>query len=106
MAIYYYIGGTNISYMKSNIYLKVVLTVIAANLTLLTAKELNLLPTANAATASTKQGKPGTNYGFIPVNDDGTINVKVTNKDPIDVQLRGIDPSMSLNWRPIKVEKY
>lgn len=89
--------------MKTNNYLKIVLTVIAINLTLLTAKELNLIPVANAANVPVKPAKGGTNYGFIPVNDDGTISVKVSNSDAINVKLTAI--SSSYTWDPINVKQ-
>ncbi|MBB5619167.1 hypothetical protein HDE69_000203 [Pedobacter cryoconitis] len=91
--------------MKSNIYLKVVLTVIAINLTLLTAKELNLFSTANAADIPAKPGKNGTNYGFIPVNEDGTINVRIKNRETMDVRVMDVyNPSL---WSsiPVKVDR-
>lgn len=88
--------------MKSNLYLKIILTVIAVNLTLLTAKELNLISTANAADVPSKIGKNGTNYGFIPVNEDGTINVRIKNSDVMDVRIKSVYYPSS--WEPIKVK--
>lgn len=90
--------------MKSNIYLKFILTVIAINLTVLTAKELNLVSTANAADVPAKPGKNGINYGFIPVNEDGTINVRVKNTEAMDVEIIGIKRLFTHQWEAIKVK--
>lgn len=91
--------------MKSNIYLKVVLTVIAINLTLLTAKELNLISTANAADVPAKPGKNGTNYGFIPVNEDGTINVRIKSGEVMDVRVMDVFHPSLWSAIPVKIEK-
>lgn len=88
--------------MKSNLYLKIVLTIIAINLTLLTIKELHLIPTANASASLPKREMPAANYGFVPINEDGSINVRIKNSDVLDVQIRGINRGLMFSWDAIR----
>lgn len=67
--------------MKTDLYTKVVLTVIAALLT------LNLLKTDGFITKANASVSPG--YVDVPLNADGSINVKVIASDPQEVLLIG-----------------
>ena len=70
--------------MKTDLYLKAVLTVIAACLVLLTLQNLRVFPSANAA--SPEQPKL-----MLPVNADGTV----------EVVIKGFDESLSINLEKI-----
>jgi hypothetical protein len=84
--------------MKTDKYTKIILTVIAINLTVISIKSLDLIPKANANTLSK------TNYGLVPVNSDGSITVKFNQNSIMDVRLRGIEQSSLLSWEPIYVK--
>ncbi len=83
--------------MKIDPFTKFVLTVIAVNLTLLTVKNLNIIPNLYANELTNKVETPYTKYGFVPLNEDGSINVKFSNDSEIDVNLVGIDTSDNLD---------
>lgn len=89
---------------KIDIYTKGVLTLIAACLTILTVKQLDLFPKAYASETNSSLTIPNANYGIVPLNEDGSINVKLTAGDVVDVQIRGINESPSLYWEAIKVK--
>lgn len=89
--------------MKTGIYTKVILTIIAINLTILSLKTLDIIPKANAKDAATKNVN-GRNYGLVPINSDGSINIKLIQDRVIDVRLRGIDEASDLRWEAIKVK--
>lgn len=63
--------------MQIDTFTKIILTVIAINLTILTAQSLDLIPElrANEPTAHTGLNTLA-GYGLVPVNSDGTISVK------------------------------
>lgn len=64
---------------------------------------MNLISTANAADIRAKLSKNGTNYGFIPVNEDRTINVRIKNSNVMDVRIKGLyAPSY---WPAIPVKR-
>ena len=91
--------------MKVDKFTKIVLTVIAVNLTILTVKNLDFIPKAYAnETSNNLELSPNMNYGLVPVNEDGSVNVKIMSGDVVDVQIRGINESPSLRWEAIKVE--
>lgn len=86
--------------MKLDTYIKGALTVIAACLVLLTANNLGLIPTAKADSAL--QTMPSTNEGYalVPINEDGSINVRVqsiNDLETIDVNIDDISTSDKLN---------
>ena len=60
--------------MKKTTYLNGVLTVIAACLVLIVMATLNILPSAHADGLPRKQI-------MLPVNDDGSVNVKIISSD-------------------------
>ncbi|MBX7204375.1 MAG: hypothetical protein K1X81_03020 [Bacteroidia bacterium] len=70
--------------MKTDTYTKIVLTVIAICLTLNLFKEVDLFPRAFAGTNATHL----TQTVAVPVNADGSINVKLAKQDlPIEVDI-------------------
>ena len=72
---------------KTNIFLGI----IAINLTLLTLIQLEIWPTK--ANASELELTTGINYGLVPVNEDGSINVTFSNStlDAMDVNIKYIN---------------
>jgi hypothetical protein len=87
--------------MKPDMYTKAVLTIIAIALSLHLLKEFDIIPKAYAGPIanSTKN-----NYGLVPINPDGSINVKINSDQVVDVRLRGIDEAPALRWEAIKVK--
>lgn len=76
--------------MKSSIYLNILLTVIAVNLSFQTLQELNIIPTAHASeTEISNISEP--EFGLVPLNENGKIEVEFLPPDEIDVNITGID---------------
>ena len=70
--------------MKKDTTLKVILGIIAINLTLLTLDQLDLFPKSYASETS----QPiNTNYGLVPLNEDGTITVKLDEAAIMDINI-------------------
>ena len=86
--------------MKTDLYTKVLLTIIAFCLVIILIRDIDFLPIANAATTDPNLGQQ---YGLVPVNEDGSINVKINQGELIDVRLIGIDEALDLSWDPIPV---
>jgi hypothetical protein len=78
--------------MKTDKFTKTVLTVIAINLTILTVKNLDLIPKSFASkpTIKTELSK-NANYGLVPLNEDGTVNARISSMDVIDVRVQKVD---------------
>lgn len=76
--------------MKTDFYTKTVLTVIAICLTILVLKEVDLIPKAYAN--ETYNGlSPNINYGLVPLNSDGSIDVNIkSNSDIINVNIEEV----------------
>jgi hypothetical protein len=74
--------------MKIDWYTKAVLTVIATCLVILVFKDMSIVTPAQANTPSNLV--PNTNYGLVPLNEDGSMNVRVNNFDEYanDVNVR------------------
>jgi len=69
--------------MKTDLYTKSILTVIAIALIGLFFKSSPPIPNANAATTESKQ------YSLIPVNSDGSINVRLP--ETVDVNVVDVE---------------
>ena len=63
----------------------ILLAVIAINLTLLTFIQLEIWPTK--ANANELGLDPSINYGLVPLNENGTINVNISSSAVMDVSL-------------------
>jgi hypothetical protein len=93
--------------MKIDKFTKVVLTVIAVNLTLLTVKNLDIIPKAYANESTSKvKFTPSMNYGLVPLNDDGSITVKLSSYDEIDVNITNISTYDNLKVVVDEVDPY
>jgi hypothetical protein len=83
--------------MKSSTYLNGVLTVIAVCLVLLTLAATGLLPAAYANDGNKKMVQ-------VPVNSDGSINVKFVKGETMDVNIESCGTSAFYHAEPIEVE--
>ena len=84
--------------MKTDTFTKIVLTVIAVNLSILTVKNLDIIPKANAnepVTETVTCSEPLITE-LVPLNEDGTISVKLSAQDDIEVKIVGINTSDEL----------
>jgi len=78
--------------MKTDKYTKVVLTVIAVCLVNLSLGGISLFPQAHAG-----PNTPDLNYGLVPLNEDGSITVRLSAMDEIDVNIKNISTSDELH---------
>ena len=62
--------------MKTDFYTKAVLTVIAVCLTIIVIKQVDIIPIAYAGAPKTNSNT-NMNYGLVPLNEDGSIDVNV-----------------------------
>lgn len=76
-------------------YVKFLLTVIAVCLSILTLQQSGLFPAAQANSAYDRQIPP--RYGLIPLNADGSITVKLSAHNELDVNITGIETSDELD---------
>ena len=84
--------------MKTDTFTKILLTIIAINLTILTFMKLNIVPKVYANnTSSYLENNTDIQYGLVPLNEDGSITVKLANSDEIDVNITEISTSDKLN---------
>ena len=83
--------------MKSNKLKNLFLAIIALNLTLITLFQLNIWPsTANATDFNA-------NYGLVPLNKDGSVNVNLASSNTIDVNISEIGGGF-VSYGKLKVE--
>jgi hypothetical protein len=69
--------------MKTDFYTKSILTVIAVCLTILTLQNVDLIPKAYAVEKNDNLNVLSTkNYGLVPVNANGTIDVNIKSCAP------------------------
>ncbi|GAA4274086.1 hypothetical protein U6A24_00895 [Aquimarina gracilis] len=71
--------------MKTDQYTKFIFTIIAICLVIIVIKDIELIPKAHA------NNIPVNNYGIVPVNSDGSINVRLISTDEISVNIKSID---------------
>lgn len=92
--------------MKADKFTKIVLTVIAVNLTILTITQLDIIPKAYANDNHSAIENPYMNYGLVPLNEDGSMNVRLSSYDEIDVNITDISTSVKLNVNVKEVDIY
>lgn len=91
--------------MQVDKYTKIVLTIIAVNLSILTVKNLDIMPKAYAnEPINNLELAPNMNYGLVPLNADGSINVKLIASDEIDVNIVDINTNDELDVNIVGVE--
>ncbi|MDR7212529.1 hypothetical protein [Flavobacterium piscis] len=93
--------------MKTDLYTKIVLTVIAVCLSILTLQNIDIIPKTYAAEPN-KNGNilAAKNYGLVPLNSDGTIDVnitRITTTDELDVNIDEIGGGSVSSGGPIPV---
>jgi len=69
-------------------YTKIVLTIIAACLVLLTLNQVNLIPQASAYSETAET--PAKSYGLVPLNENGEVAVSISNLEEVKVDIVGI----------------
>lgn len=82
--------------MKVDILTKILLGIIAINLTILSLSRFDLIPEVQASEPSIIKNL-GSKYSLIPLNEDGSINVKLSNNNKIDVNITDISTNDNLN---------
>lgn len=83
--------------MKTDIYTKSVLTLIAAALCTIAVQNMNLVPEAKAAAGGINS------FASVPVNPDGSINVRMV--DVMDVNLSRIGGSSVYGAIPVNLKE-
>lgn len=76
--------------MKTDFYTKAVLTVIAICLTIIVFKQVDIIPNAYAETPKINFNT-NMNYGLVPLNADGSIDVNVKSSSTMDVNIESCD---------------
>ncbi|WP_299208885.1 hypothetical protein [uncultured Dokdonia sp.] len=77
--------------MKTDRYTKSVLTVIAIALSVIALKDVAIFPEAHASSNRVKTPNTNSNYGLVPVNEDGSITVRLSTTEQLDVNIKNID---------------
>jgi hypothetical protein len=85
--------------MKTDLYTKIVLTVIALCLAVLTLQNIDIIPKSYASEANKNLSiEPNRNYGLVPLNENGSIDVNiVSSNSEIDVNLKRINTTDELD---------
>lgn len=78
--------------MKTDKYTKVLLTIIALCLINLSLRGVDFFPKAYAGEGN----DAGLKYGLVPLNDDGSITVRLSPMDEIDVNITDISTTDEL----------
>ena len=89
--------------MKTDFYTKAVLTVIAICLTIIVIKEVDIMPKAYAGPAKTNLN-PNVNYGLVPLNADGSIDVNIKSSSTMDVNINSCSSTAFYYAEPIQVK--
>ena len=76
--------------MKVDLYTKGVLTVIASCLVILVLNNISFFPKTYANEKEFLIPNNNVNYGLVPLNEDGSINVKLDASSVIDVNIEEI----------------
>jgi|TARA_B110000902_G_C14201163_1_gene547799 hypothetical protein len=77
--------------IKVDNYTKGTLTIIAVCLTVLTLKQVDIIPKAYANAVENNIMPLNTNYGLVPVNEDGSITVKLSSSSVMDVNIEEVN---------------
>ena len=80
--------------MKTDKLTKSLLAIIAFNLSLITLSMLDLIPKAQANNGLDESAAM---YGLVPINEDGSVNVRLISSDEIDVNISDISTYDELN---------
>ncbi len=80
--------------MKTDLYTRTILTIIAFCLTVNLVKELDIIPSAYAAGNTTETPLVNTEYALVPISDANTIDVRIVDistYDELNVNLKSVD---------------
>lgn len=83
--------------MKTDNYTKIVLTFIAVCLLILTLDKVDLIPKAFASAPVDLHEYTSANYGLLPLNEDGSVSVKLSGPEEVDINIVGINTSDELD---------
>ena len=93
--------------MKTDLYTKIVLTVIALCLTVLTLQNIDIIPKSYASEGNKNLSiEPSRNYGLAPLNENGSIDVnlkRINTTDELDVNIDEIGGGYMSHGGPIPV---
>ena len=86
-------------------FTKIVLTIIAINLSILSLSKIDFITSVHASSDQDQMDMPlETSYGLVPVNEDGSIDVNIINSEILKVSIREIkDPHSRGDWDRIDV---
>jgi uncharacterized membrane protein YuzA (DUF378 family) len=90
--------------MKIDKFTKIVLVIIAINLTLLSVKNLDIIPKTYAKESFAKNE---INYGLVPLNENGTIDVNiksVNTTEILDVNIKEVGGSSIFSNIPVEIK--
>ena len=76
--------------MKTDLYTKTILTIIAVALSIIVLKNIDIIPKAHA-TSEPSTITPTSAYGLVPINEDGSITVRLSTTEQLDVNIKNID---------------
>jgi hypothetical protein len=84
--------------MKTDFYTKTVLTIIAFCLSILTLQNIDLIPKTYASEPTRNLNiEPSKNYGLVPINKDGSIDVNIkSTSSEMDVNISDISTRKTL----------
>jgi uncharacterized membrane protein YuzA (DUF378 family) len=86
--------------MRIDKFSKLILSIIAVNLTILSVTELDIFSALQASEPAQIQNM---NYGLVPLNDDGSINVRLSSSEQIDVNITDISTNDEMNVNIAKI---
>lgn len=87
--------------MKTDLYTKTVLTIIAICLSIIVFNQGGIIPSAFAETP--KAFKSNMNYGLVPLNDDGSVNVRISSSEILEVKIEEVD-AYAFNYCTVPVK--
>lgn len=91
--------------MKTDFYTKTVLTIIALCLSILTLKNVDIIPKAYASEPTKNLNvSPSKNYGLVPLNVDGSIDVNIKSAQTMDVKIVSCSNTAFYYAEPIEVK--
>lgn len=90
--------------MKTDFYTKTVLTIIAICLTILTFQNVDIIPKTYASKTKDLNLNPLKNYGLVPLNPDGSIDVNIKSASTMDVNIESCSYNAFYRAEPIQVE--
>lgn len=91
--------------MKTDFYTKTVLTIIAVCLLILTLQNVDIIPKAYASEPTKYLNASNSkNYGLVPLNADGSIDVNIKSAQTMDVNIESCSTRAFYRAEPIEVK--